>query len=208
VSWSAEETALLTSRCYEPEHWDSYWTLDPCKFVMARLERPDDVIFGTQRLVDAWKRALAAHPFAYLAHRLTVTWTFLARPNLTLEVYKLALPDETPLAHNRYFMALMPLQEALKSTLLYRTGLWLLLAVAEVAWAWRARRTPSGAFAIGVAGAGILYLMSFSLLGVATDFRYAHWGVVAALAAFVPALLARGEMRGLRGPVPDQGVDA
>jgi hypothetical protein len=175
---------------------------------MGRLERPDDVIFGTQRLVDAWKRAVVAHPLAYLAHRLTVTWTFLALPNLTLEVYKLALPDETPLARNRYFMALMPLHDALKSTLLYRTGLWLLLAVAEIGWAWRARSTPSGAFAIGVAGAGILYVMSFSLLGVATDFRYAHWGVVAALAALVPALLARGEMPALRSPVPDQRMDA
>ena len=95
VTWSADETALLTSRCYEPQHWDSYWTLDPCKFVMARLERPDDVIFGSQRLVDAWMQAVTAHPLAYLQHRLTVLWTFLALPNLTLELYKLVLPDET-----------------------------------------------------------------------------------------------------------------
>jgi hypothetical protein len=195
VSWSPEETALLTSRCYEPRHWDSYWTLDPCKFVMALLERPDDVIFGTERLVDAWKQAVAAHPFAYLGHRITFMWTFLALPNLTLELFKLVQPDETPLAHNPYFLALMPLHDALKSTLLYRVGLWLLLAFAEVGFAWRARDTPSGAFAISVAGAGILYIMSFGPLGVATDFRYAHWGVVAGLAALLPALLARREMR-------------
>jgi len=35
--------------------------------------------------------------------------------------------------------------------------------------------------------------MSFGLIGVATDFRYAHWAVVAALAGLVPALLARRE---------------
>jgi hypothetical protein len=195
VTWSAEETALLVSQCYEPTHWDSYWTLDPCKFVMARLERPDDVIFGSQRLVDAWMRALAAHPFAYLSHRLTVLWTLLAVPNLTLELYKIVLPDETPLAHNSYFMALLPLHDALKSTILYRTGLWLLLSVAIVGWAWPARRTPSGAFAISIAAAGIFYVMTFGLIGVATDFRYAHWGVVAALAGIVPALLARREQR-------------
>ncbi len=120
VTWSADETALLTSRCYEPQHWDSYWTLDPCKFVMARLERPDDVIFGSQRLVDAWLHAVTTHPIAYLQHRLTVLWTFLALPNLTLELYKLVLPDETALAHNRYFLALLPLHDALKSTILYR----------------------------------------------------------------------------------------
>ena len=195
VTWSAQETALLITRCYEPTHWDSYWTLDPCKFVMGRLERPDDVIFGTQRLVDAWKQAVTAHPLAYLSHRLTVLWTFLALPNLTLELYKIILPDETPLAHNSYFMAVLPLHDALKSTILYRTGFWLLLSVAIVGWAWPARRTPSGAFAISIAAAGIFYVMTFGLLGVATDFRYAHWGVVAALAGLVPALLARRDQR-------------
>jgi hypothetical protein len=195
VIWSAEETALLTSQCYEPTHWDSYWTLDPCKFVMGRLERPDDVIFGSQRLVDAWLRAVAAHPLAYLSHRLTFLWTFLALPNLTLELYKLILPDETPLAHNPYFMALLPLHDALKSTILYRTGFWLISAAAIVGWAWPARSTPSGAFAVSIAAAGIFYVMTFGLLGVATDFRYAHWGVIAALAGLVPALLARGDQR-------------
>ena len=194
VSWSADEMALLTSRCYEPQHWDSYWTLDPCKFVMARLERPDDVIFGSQRLVDAWKRAVTAHPLAYLQHRVTVLWTFLAVPNLTLELYN----DETPLAHNVYLLALLPLHEALKSTILYRAGSWLLLGVAIVGGAWPARRTPSGAFAISLAAAGIFYVMTFGLLGVATDFRYAHWGVVADLAALVPALLAGPERRSAR----------
>jgi hypothetical protein len=192
VTWGPDETALLTSRCYEPTHWDSYWTLD-CKFVMARLERKDDVIFGTQRLVDAWKRAVMAHPLAYLTHRFTVTWTFLVLPNLTLELFKLPLLDETPIAHNPYFMGLLPLHEALKSSVLFRIGPWLLLSVAIVGWAWPARRAPSGAFAISIAGAGIFYVMTFGVLGVATDFRYAHWAVVASLAGLVPALLARRE---------------
>jgi hypothetical protein len=193
VSWSPEETALLTSQCYEPTHWDSYWTLDPCKFVMARLERPGDGIFGTQRLVDAWMRAVAAHPLAYLSHRFTVLWTFLALPNLTLELFKLPLLDETPIAHNRYFMGLLPLHDALKPTLLFRVGSWLILSVAIIGWAWPARRTPSGAFAISIAATGVFYVMTFGVLGVATDFRYAHWAVVAALSGFVPALIARRE---------------
>jgi hypothetical protein len=195
VDWSPDEMALLTDRCYEPQHWDIYWTLDPCKFVMGRLERSDDVIFGTQRLDDAWIRAVTAHPLAYVAHRFTVLWTFLVPPNLTLELYKLSLPDETPLARNPYFLALLPLHDALKATILYRAGFWLLLGLAVVGWAWRARHTESGAFAISIAAAGIFYLLTFGLLGVATDFRYAHWGVVASLAGLVPALLARREQR-------------
>jgi hypothetical protein len=196
VSWNAEQSALLlTTQCYQPQHWDSYWTLDPCKFVMARLERPDDVIFGSPRLADAWIHAVTVHPLAYLEHRLTVLWTFLALPNMTLELWKMTLPDETPLAHNRYFVAFEPLHDALKSTMLFRAGPWLLLSLATFLWVWPARATASGAFAISTAGAGIFYVLTFGLLGVATDFRYAHWGVVASLAGIVPALLARAELR-------------
>jgi hypothetical protein len=194
VTWSAEQEELLLNRCYDPKLWDSYWTLEPCTFVMARLERPDDKVFGTPRLVEAWKRALAAHPLAYIEHRATFMWTFLARYKLVLELYKMVLPDETPLAHNKYFTALLPFYEALKETIIFRVGLWLLVAIGIVGWAWRARATPSGAFAIGTAGCGITYVLSFAVLGVATDFRYGYWNVLACLAAAIPALIARREM--------------
>ena len=196
VSWNAGETALLlTAQCYQPQHWDSYWTIDPCRFVMARLERRDDDIFTSPRLVAAWLHAVSAHPLAYLEHRLTVLWTLLAAPNMTLELYRLTLPEGTPLAQNRYFLALLPLHDALKSGVLFRAGFWLALSLASLAWALPARGTASGTFAICMAGAGIFYVLTFGLLGVATDFRYAHWGVVASLAGLVPALVARAEMR-------------
>jgi hypothetical protein len=196
VTWSREENALLfTTQCYEPQHWDSYWTHDPCNFVMARLEHQGEPIFGTPRLVDAWLRAVATHPLAYLEHRLTVLWTFLARPNLVLELYKMTLPDETPIAHNAYFLALLPLEKSIEQSIFYRAGFWLILGLAIVAWAWPARSSASGAFAISIAASGTVYLLSFGVLGVATEFRYAHWGIVADLAAFVPALIARREER-------------
>jgi hypothetical protein len=192
VTWSAEQQELVLNRCYEPKLWDSYWTLEPCTFVMARLERPDDRIFGTPRLVEAWKRALAAHPLAYLEHRATFMWTFIARYKLVLELYYL---DGAPLSHNPRFMALLPFYEALKESIIFRVGPWLLAAIGIVLWAWRARATPSGAFAIGTASCGIMYVLSFAVLGVATDFRYGYWDVLACLAALVPALIARREMR-------------
>ncbi len=193
VNWSPQETELLTSRCYDPKLWDSYWTIEPCKFVMARLERPDDVIFGSPRLVEAWIAAVTSHPLAYLEHRLTFMWTFLARDKLVLELFKLNLPDEPAIAHNAYFMTLLPLHDRLKSTILFRVGLWLVTGVAVIGWAWRARATPNGTFAISIAASGVVYVLTFAVLGVATDFRYAYWGVLASLAGLVPALLARRE---------------
>jgi len=194
VSWNAQESALLTTRCYDPRLWDSYWTLEPCRFVMARLQRSDDVIFGTPRLVEAWFRALTAHPLAYIEHRLTFMSTFLTGDKIVLELDKATLPDDAPLAQNRYFLWLLPLYEALRSTVLFRVGLWFGLAIAIAGLAWRTRMTPSGAFAVSTAGCGLIYILSFAVLGVATDFRYAYWSVLACLGSFVAALVARGEL--------------
>jgi hypothetical protein len=191
VTWSAEENALLLTRCYNPAQWDPYWTQEPCRFVMTRLQRQDDVIFGTSRLPDAWLRAVAAHPLAYLTHRLTFFWTFLAGENPTLELEKLETPGRTPLETNRQFMTIVDWHAALKPTPLFRVGTWLVLAVVVGALAWRGRLTPPGAFATGIAASAIVYILSFGVFGVASDFRYAYWCVLVSLAGLVPALLSR-----------------
>jgi hypothetical protein len=190
VSWSAEQTAKLTSECYDPVRWDSYWHVPPCPFVMQRLERPDDVIFGTPRLVEAWRRAVLAHPLAYLEHRATFMWQFLARSNLVLPVWDWVSPA-AGYGQSPYFRPLVALHDALQPTLLFRPGLWLVLAVAVGAFAWRTRGTPAGAFAVAVTASAVVYVMTFFAVGVAADFRYAYWCVLAALAGGVAAVLAR-----------------
>jgi hypothetical protein len=186
VSWSADEAALLTtSACYDPEHWDSYWTTPPCDFVMHRLEAPGDVIFGSPRLAQAWFRAVTAHPIAYLRHRATFFWRFLAGSNLTLELHRLDEPGKTPLAQNRYFRSVVAVHDALKPTLLFRAGFWLLAAAAIAALAWPRRETISGAFAVGVTASAVFYVLTFLPLGVAADFRYAYWCVLASLVGII-----------------------
>jgi hypothetical protein len=190
AAWSADETTLLTSKCYDPVRWDSYWHVAPCPFVMRRLERPGDTIFGTPRLVEAWWHAIAAHPFAYLSHRATFMWQFLARSNLVLPVWDW-LDPASGYGHSPYFTPILALHDALQPTLLFRPGLWLVLAVAVGLFAWPARMTPAGAFAITVSACATVYVMSFAVLGVAADFRYAYWCVLATLAGGVAATLAR-----------------
>ena len=180
------------SKCYDPVRWDSYWHMEPCPFVMQRLERPDDVIFGTPRLAEAWRHALAAHPLAYLSHRATFMWQFLGRSNLVLPVWDW-LDPASAYGHSPYFTPLVALHEELQPTLLFRPGLWLILAIAVGACAWRARATPAGAFAVGVTASAVVYVMTFFVLGVAADFRYAYWCVLATIAGAVAAVLARYE---------------
>ena len=58
----------------------------------------------------------------------------------------------------------------------------LLLCVAVCGFAWRRRRTPEGAFALGVCGSATVYMLSYFAVGVASDFRYGYWAVLAAIA--------------------------
>ena len=195
VEWNAMQTALLTTRCYNPDRWDSYWTLEPCRFVMQRLDDKSNAIFGTPRLSAAWARAVVAHPLAYLAHRATFMWTMLARPTLTLELYHLDEPGRTPLGQNPRFRTVLAVHDALKQTGLFRLGVWLILAAAVATFTWRARATPAGAFAVGVTASAVIYVMTYALVGVAADFRYGYWCVLATLAGGPAALLTRRERR-------------
>ena len=205
VAWSADQAALLTGKCYDPVRWDSYWHVPPCPFVMQRLERPDDVIFGTPRLVTAWWHAVAAHPLAYLEHRATFMWQFLARSNLVLPVWDWLDPNSA-YGHSRYFTPVVALHDALQPTLLFRPGLWLLAAAAVLGLAWRRRATPAGAFAVSVTASAIVYVMTFFAVGVAADFRYAYWCVLATLTGAVAAALA-SKASGQRGNSIVRGPD-
>jgi hypothetical protein len=183
VTWSAAESEMVTGSCYKPTDWDIYWTSDPCRFVMAKLD--DAKLFGSPALTEAWLRALAAHPLAYLEHRAAVMANFLARQNLTMWTIDIAHPDQIVFADNPWFMGLKALHDRLAPTPLFRAGTWLLLCVLWCVLVWRRRATPSGAFVLGVCGSAMVYLATFFPVGVASDFRYALWAVLAALAAGV-----------------------
>jgi hypothetical protein len=192
VGWTAEQTRLLQETCYDPVRWDSYWHVPPCPFVMQRLERPDDVIFGTARLSAAWRQAVLAHPLAYLRHRATFMWQLLGRSNLVLPVWDW-LPPDAAYGRTPALRALVAVHDAIQPSLLFRPGLWLLGAAVVLAFAWRERTRPAGAFAIAVSASAIVYVLTFFLVGVASDFRYAYWSVLATLAGAVAAALARME---------------
>jgi hypothetical protein len=184
VTWTASETALLTTGCYRPTEWDIYWRFDPCQFVMKRLE--SDKLFGTPAITDAWERAVAHHPVAYLQHRAAFMWNFLAGgTNLTMWVQDIDDVPKLPFAGRPAFVALKAIHDALKPTSLFRAGPWLLICIAGCAFAWRRRDTPAGAFAIGVCGSAAVYMLTFFAVGVASDFRYAYWAVLASITGAV-----------------------
>jgi hypothetical protein len=139
-------------------------------------------------------------------------WQFLARSNLVLPIWDWTDPSSS-YGHSPYLRTLLKLHDRLQPGVLFRPGLWLLLAVAIGAFSWRRRETPPGAFALGVTACAAVYVMSFFVVGVAADFRYAYWCVLATLAGAVAAVLARYDSgptdrltRRVRGPAYDSNL--
>jgi hypothetical protein len=201
TTWSPDERQRLVTDCYDPYLWDAYWHGGPCSFVMGRLEN-EQHIFGTPVLSAAWRKALLSHPAAYLQHRAAFMSTFLLGSNFTIwtqdirDLKKLALPD------NRGFVALVAVSDALKPTPLFRVVLWLILCGVICVLAWRKRETPAGAFALAVAGSAVVYVLTYALVGVAADFRYAYWAVPAALTSGAVVIAALAPERSEPTPPP------
>src|SRR5207244_12821700 len=108
---------------YERAEWTSLRAGQGCALVMEALEGAEQ-ISGTPALTEAWRRAVLAHPLAYLQHRAAVTATFLLGDNLTMWTFDIAQPGRTVFADNPWFMALKAVHDALKPTPLFRAGPW------------------------------------------------------------------------------------
>jgi hypothetical protein len=203
VAFTPEQTAMLLSdTCYKPDRWDYYWHIAPCDFVMRRLERKDDKVFGTPRLVEAWRNAVLSDPIAYLKHRATFMRSFLSRDVLLIPVLDLNEPSRQVHARNPLFMAMIAVQNVLQPAWLLSLGFWLAIAIAVCALAWPIRATPSGAFALGATGSSVAYVLSFFPFGVAADFRYGYWCVLASLVGTVAVIAGRRAAANARSPAP------
>jgi hypothetical protein len=202
VTFTPEQTAMLfTTKCYNPTRWDYYWHIEPCDFVMRHLESKEDKIFATPRLVDAWRNAVLSNPFAYLKHRATFMRTFLSRDVLLIPVLDLNQPSRQVHARNPLFMAMIAIQNVLQPIWLLSLGFWLAFAIVVCAFAWPLRAVPAGAFALGATGSGVAYVLSYFPFGVAADFRYGYWCVLASLAGAV-AVLAGRRVASVNDPAP------
>jgi hypothetical protein len=200
VDWTEEQQRLLTTTCYDPHLWDVYWTRDPCKFVMAKLE-DEEHLFGTPALARAWRAAIVAEPRAYLAHRFRVMWTFLAGDNLVGWFIDLESPMATLRPDDPVFRRFDDIHEILRRTPMFRIGLWVGICVALTLIAWPRRDEPHGAFVIATAGSAVVYVASYWPIAVATDYRYGYWSALAALVGSAVLLAAPPRAR-VSAPVP------
>jgi hypothetical protein len=187
VTWSASEAAALRGHCYDASYWNVYWHGD-CKFVMAKLE-DEQHIFGTPALPHAWVKALRSHPVAYLQHRLAFFRTFLFDANFAMWTVDIERPPNTVFEDRPAFMTLKSIHDDLQPTPLFRIGTWFATSLLLCALAWPRRNSKDGAFVAGVCGSAALYVLSYLPLGVASEFRYVYWAVLASAAGSVVLLM-------------------
>jgi len=190
VDWSETENVMLLDNCYQPTMWDIYWRLKPCDFVMRKVERERD-LFGTSAISKAWLTALLHHPVAYLRHRSAFMWNFLAADNLTMWRADVENPTQDVFVDRAAFSALRSAHDALKPTPLLRAGFWLLVCMVLCGVSWN-RAPREAAFVWGVCGSATIYVLTFYGVGVASDFRYGYWAVLAAMAGGVVLLSCTG----------------
>ncbi len=86
---------------------------------------------------------------------------------------------------------MIAVQNVLQPIWLLSLGFWLAIAILVCALAWPLRTRPAGAFALGATGSGIVYVLSFLPFGVAADFRYGYWCVLASLVGAIAVLAGR-----------------
>ena len=192
VDWSESENAMLLNGCYQPTQWDIYWRLEPCDFVMGKVER-EKGLFGTPAISGAWLKAILHHPMAYLQHRSAFMWNFLAADNLTMWTADVEHPTKKVFADRAAFNAMVSAHDMLKPTPFLRTGFWLLACIIVCCLGWRRSGSREAAFALGVCGSATIYVLSFSAVGVASDYRYGYWAVLAAIAGGVVVISGRGK---------------
>ncbi|MFZ2030087.1 MAG: hypothetical protein WAU68_07260 [Vitreimonas sp.] len=183
--------------CYGADKWD-HVGMGPCIFLTQTLDDRD--LWGQPVISRAWSAAIMQNPVQYVMHRLTFT-------NLMMRwLGPVPVQDafmESEMTNRRYmhhpgpvFRAYEAASDALANTPLFRPYFWLLLSGSALVLAWFAIDSPQRRFAAAIAASAFVYLATYVVFGVASDFRYAYWSIIGACVAL--AALAACEWKAAR----------
>lgn len=179
--------------CYTPRAWDVYgW--GACEEVYANLKPR----FGGD-LTKLWIDAIAAHPLAYVEHRLAHVNRFLQF--LCSDCEERVFTGEQSTKQNIFtfeptflYKAIDRLSEAWSASPLGPPYVWLLICLA---WSSAAFAIPNGTtrrVTLMIALSGAMYALAYAVIGIASDYRYIYWTMLCALIA-TPVIVARVLMR-------------
>jgi hypothetical protein len=183
--------------CYTPYWWDSFSPWGSCS---ALVHRPDDdhATVG-EGLAAQWARTLVAHPLAYASHRLkhfnsSLLFVIpLKHIRLTPE-YRTDNPSFSPM---EVFSPREIRLDLLRKNPFMWPVVWITWGAVLLAWASRERPTAPVLLARALSVSALGYSGAYLVIGVATDFRYHYWTLIAVAVATIAALPQLAQ--GLRG---------
>jgi hypothetical protein len=148
-----------------------------------------------KRLAGAWAAAVAAHPAAYLRHRLALTTSLFGRYDTDLEGLfftpgVVAYQDNPPAKpalwslRDRYVAML----RQWRGSLPFAPWPYLALATCALVAAWPRRRSVEGRIAVAAAASGLLLVLPLPLVAPSAELRYSGWMFVASVVAAAACL--------------------
>ncbi|HVT55682.1 MAG TPA: hypothetical protein VHD34_06505 [Xanthobacteraceae bacterium] len=180
--------------CYSPRYWDVYGWLR-CPEVYENL-KPQ---FGAG-LTRLWIEGIAAHPLAYLEHRLAHFNRFVqffcgrdCEESVETGVQSTNQKEFT-FSRGPFYRAIDFLSEAYNHSPLGRPYVWILICLAWSAAAFGIPNPATRRVTQMLALSGAMYGLAYVVIGIASDYRYIDWTMLCALIT-TPAIVARVLLR-------------
>jgi hypothetical protein len=175
-SFGPENEQKLTSTCYDTSEWDTYaW--GSCSFVTPAIKASG--LWGSEALTRAWVQAIRNHPAEYVKHRFSHWWNLLWKPKNLLLSNMQSNSWGFEFTKSALHLTLERFTDIMGDVPFYRPGAWLIFALVLVAVAARRGAGPARDIVIALNVSAVLYLLSYLPIGVASDFRYAYWSILA-----------------------------
>lgn len=195
VFTKAERREIRERHCVKSFFWDPLGDPDACSEVTDRFMNEP-----VGRLYVELVEAAAAHPLAYIEHRLAhwnSTERWLVPPGLPdMEPPIEAEPNSLGLGTPQSQLA-SKWQDAAKTETNSPAGwpiVWTVLAVLLIPIAWRRRSDPAGGLALALLVSAVTLEASFLAISIASDVRYHLWSMTASAVGLI-LLADRLEMK-------------
>jgi hypothetical protein len=192
LQWSEQETASIIS-CYDPTWWDPYNPRGECSFVFRKIV--DSGLWESSALWRPWFAAVLTNPWSYLRHRSAYFFKFMtAKSSYFFHEGNTSFEISRHLQQNIAFAIVRDYVFSAASLGIFRPIFWLALGWLLLP-AVPLCREPCRSLVKTLALSSVVYLGTYFFVGVASDFRYAYWGI---LASSVAALVLACELSARR----------
>lgn len=151
--------------------------LGDCSFVLKKIQNSGTWSDGS--LMGKWVNGIFHEPSAYLEHRYENYMRLLWHPNAVLDSQTLVISDGLKFEKTGMFRTLEITTKLLKDSFIFKPGFWLIASFVFSLYGLCTRKSFARDVFLALNTSSFLYLLAYLFVGVASDFRYAYWSILA-----------------------------